>query len=452
MQIYSLIRLKKELTLDFSTIKQFTQVKYRFLLILSILVLSLSAQNDLYYNKPSLRYDDYIYQKGIKTVRFHPTGDNLGLPIIKLHSGDVLSLSFDDLAEDYANFSYTVIHCNADWQPSGLMKAEYLSNLQDFYIVDFEYSQNALIPYTNYKLTIPNPNLQFSKSGNYILMVYRDDDKSQLVLTRRFMVYETLVSAGGRINRATQVADMITKQEVDFIINHAGYTIQNPFQDLHVTVMQNQRWDNALTTLKPQFVQNGKLTYQYDGVNTFLGLNEHRFFDTKNLQVLSQNVRRINMDSVYKAYLAIDQPRIISKYAVNFDINGQYVVRRLDAIDSDLEADYVYVNFMLEYPQPLTQGDLFIFGKFSDWKLLPEYRLTYNYSRKAYLGSFVLKQGYYNYLYAVQNENGSADIETIEGSHWETENTYQILIYNREVGSRFDRLIGYSELSSEDLY
>lgn len=427
-----------------------------FLIIFFFLTSHLiSAQDEsTYYQQNELRYEDHIYQAGIKTVKFHPIGDNLAMPIIKLYSGEQLILSFDDLYEDYANYSYTIIHCNADWQPSGLLRNDYLSNFQDYYFdnSNYNYSINALIPYTNYSLLIPNENMQFTKSGNYILQVYRDDDKSKLVLTRRFMIYEDVVSAGGQVKRATQVEYNRTRQEIDFTINHSGYQIRDPFTDLKVILMQDQRWDNPLTDLKPQFVQNSQLLYQYDDINTFNGINEFRFFDIKNLQSLTQNVRKIDRDSVYTVFLAVDQPRAISRYAVYFDINGQFVIRRLNAENSDQEGDYAYVDYILEYPAPLEEGDVYIFGKFSDWKLLPEYKLQYDYVRSAYRGRFLMKQGYYNYMYAVQKDNGEVDLETIEGSHWETENTYQLLIYNREVGSRYDRLVGFSELSSEDLY
>ncbi len=423
--------------------------KFIFLLLISSTLL---GQGNNYYEEGRMRYEDFVYQAGIKTVKFHPVGEDLRMPVIKLRSGERLLLSFDDLYEDYVDYNYTVIHCNADWTPSNILQSQYLSNFQDYYLNDYEYSLNALIPYTNYQLTIPNSNLNFTKSGNYILKVYRDDNPDKLVLTRRFMVYEDRVSVGGRVKRATRVEDMDTRQEVDFTINHTNYTIQNPFVDLHVSLMQNQRWDNPITTLKPQFVQNGQLVYQYDDINTFNGINEFRFFDIKNLQVLTQNVRKIDRDSVYTAYLATDQQRTISRYTVYFDINGHYVVRRLDATNSDTEADYAYVDFILEYPAPLQDGDIYVFGKLTDWKALPEYRMEYDYVRNAYRGRFLIKQGYYNYMYALQKNNGSLELEALEGSHWETENTYQILVYNREVGIRYDRLIGFGELSSEDLY
>ena len=242
-------------------------------------------------------------------------------------------------------------------------------------------------------------------------------------------------------------------QEIDFFISHPNYQFQDPFTDLKVTLMQNQRWDNTITDLKPQFMQNNRLLYEYDEENTFPGNNEYRFFDLKNMQALSQNVRRISRDSVFTAFLKVDEPRAISRYSVTPDVNGQFVIRRLDANDSETEADYIYVDFLLAYDQPIRESDVYVFGKLTDWKLLPTFKMKYNYDRKAYQAKVLLKQGYYNFSYAILNdEEMSADLATIEGSHWETENSYQILVYNRQVGERYDRLIGFGELSSEDLY
>lgn len=409
---------------------------------------------DNYYQKGGLKYEDHIYKPGIRTVRFHPIGNNLGMPILKLRSGEQLILSFDDLYDDFMNLSYSVVHCNSDWTPSNLMTQEYLTEVfQDFYFQDYQYSVNALIQYTNYQLTLPNNDVNFTKSGNYLLLVYANDDKNDLVLTRRFMIYEDAVSVSGEVKRATQVDLQKTHQEVDFIINHTGYNIQNPFRDLTVHILQNQRWDNAITTLKPQFVQNQQLVYQHDRENTFPGLNEFRFFDTKNLFSLTQNVRKIDRDSVFTVYLAEDEPRPITRYSVYFDVNGHYVVRRLDTDFPDYEADYAYVDFILNEPTPLETGDVYLFGKFTDWKLLPEYKLKYDYVRNAYRLKVLMKQGYYNYMFAIlEDGKREVDVTKFEGSHWETENTYQIFIYNKEIGQRYERLIGFGELSSEDLF
>ena len=426
---------------------------FLLLLVLNSSILSAQYAIDTYYQNRDLVFEDHVYQAGIKTVKLHPLGNPLGPPIIALNSGQRLILSFDDLYEDFVNYSYTVYHCDADWKQSGLMNTDYLGNFSEDYIQDFEYSLNALIPYTHYSLTLPNQQMQLKKSGNYLLVVFRNDDVNDVVLSRRFMVYEELVNVGATIRRATNVDKMNTHQEIDFTISHPNYVIQNPFRDLKVHLMQNLRWDNAITTLKPRFLQNSQLVYQYDDENTFHGLNEFRFFDIKNLQTLTQNVRNITRDSLFTVYLKLDESRAISEYAVWFDINGRFQVRRLDAGNSETEADYAVVDFILEAPAPYAQGDVYIFGQLSDWKLRPEFKMKYDETRKAYRAQALLKQGYYNYYYAMYNSSEQKVIpDAIEGSHWEAENIYQILIYNREIGSRYDRLIGFDSFSSEELY
>lgn len=408
---------------------------------------------DEYYQQKEILYEDHVYKAGIRTVKLHPRGNEMGMPLIALRGGEQLELSFDDLYADYMNLSYTIIHCNADWTPSGILQQEYIANLQDGYIQNYEYSLNALFAYTHYSLMIPNGNMRLLKSGNYILKVFANDDPDDLVLTKRFMVYEELVNVGGEVKRPTVVEYLKTGQEINFTVSHGQYEIPNPFTDLKVHLMQNQRWDNAITTLKPQFLQNNQLIYNYNRETTMPGGNEFRFFDLKNMRTLTINMRRVDIDSVYTVYLKDDAPRDISQYAVIPDINGQYVVRRLDASNSETEADYVYVDFILNRPSPLKSSDVYIFGKLSDWKLLPEYKMIYDPARRAYRAKVLLKQGYYNFMYAVyDNKKAEADVTEIEGSHWETENTYQILVYHREIGQRYDRLVGFGELSSADLY
>lgn len=414
--------------------------------------LEMMAQQDEYYLGGPLRYDDHVYQAGIRTVRLVPFGNDLAMPVIALNSGAQLQLSFDDLFEEFTDLSYAIYHCNADWSPSDLMRNDYLTNFGDDYIQDFEYSINAFIPYTHYRLNIPNQNVGLKISGNYVVVVYRDGNPENLVLSRRFMVYEEIVNVGGRVKRPTRVEKIDTHQELDFTISHGSYPIPNPFTDLKVTLLQNQRWDVAITDLKPQFLQNGQLIYQYDNENTFQANNEWRNFDIKNLLSLSLNVRQIRQDTFFKVYLRKEPSRAVERYSTNFDINGQTRIRRLDASNSDSEADYALVDFYLDYPNEIG-SDVYVYGEFTDWKMLPEFQLQWNAQRRAYLGQALLKQGYYNYGFALdQAGKKHADLSYLEGSHWQAENDYQILVYNREIGSRYDRLIGFATFNSDDLF
>lgn len=419
------------------------------LLMLSGLPGAAQADDTIVQN---LRYENAIYRENISTVLFYPHADPLAFPAIPLRGGSV-ELHFDDLDADHKNFSYTLIHCNADWTPSSLTKNEYIEGYQEFFLNNYEFSFNTFYPYTHYRLSIPNRDMAVTKSGNYLLVIAENNDWEHPVITRRLMVYEDFVQAGIEVLRPTVLDYRDTHHEVDLILNHTGYEIPNPFQDLRVVLLQNQRWDNAITNLKPQFVRDYQLLYNYERGNLFPGGNEFRFFDLKTVQALGQNVRKIERDSLFTAYLAEESSRVIQRYSTIPDINGQRVIRRLNSDVPDAEADYVWVDFYINYPWPLDNGNLYIFGALSDWSADPRFKMHYRYDLKGYTARILLKQGYYNYAYAVQEKpGGPLDVEPMEANHWETENDYQLLIYHREIGIRYDRLVGFSQASSDQLY
>lgn len=403
--------------------------------------LAIFAQDDFVQSK-ELVYEDKIYNDFIKTVTLRPLSDPLGMPIIKLNTADKLNIGFDDLTGESRTYNYKVIHCNANWTNSDLMPAEYINGYFDYFTNNFEYSTNTYVAYTHYKITLPNENMSFIKSGNYLLIVYEEDYRKPL-FTRRFVVYEDVVSAGGQVKRATSVDQMMTDQEVDFFINSIGYNIPNPFTDLKVTLIQNFRWDNAIYNLKPRFLNSETLDYNYDAENTFPGGAEFRFFDLKNLQVATQEVQYTRLEDLYTVTLKPDLPRRIKNYSYNDDINGQYVVRKLGSDQSDVEADYAYVDFFLPVDDPYSGGNLYVVGLFNFYKPTLEHQMKYNPSLKAYTAQILIKQGYYDYAYGFKSDMEVAfSLEEVEGNHWETRNDYTLIIYHRELGARYDRVIG----------
>jgi len=61
----------------------------------------------------------------------------------------------------------------------------------------------------------------------------------------------------------------------------------------------------------------------------------------------------------------------------------------------------------------------------------------------------LLKQGLYDYEYAWFN-NDTKKLETLpfEGAFFQTENSYQIFVYYRRPGARWETLVGYANLSN----
>ena len=268
----------------------------------------------------NIDFKDKIYRDHIKTVQLFPSNDILAFPAILLQSRQTLELHFDDLKAQSTTYNYTIVHCNEDWTPSDLMKSQYLEGYQDYFITEFAYSFNTYVPYTHYSLRIPNAQIQPILSGNYLLVVYKDK-VDEPILTKRFVIYEEIANFSGRIRRPSKVETMDTHQELDFNLNHSGYEIPNAFTDLHVSLLQNQSWASSIDNLKPRFIQNYLLNYDFDLENQFPGGNEWRVFDTKDDRNLSMNIRKIELDTNLTYYLETDQSRAINRYTTWDDIN-----------------------------------------------------------------------------------------------------------------------------------
>lgn len=404
-----------------------------------------------YYGSNTIRYEDYIYRPEIKTVRFYDENFELSQPIINLLSQEKLKLSFDDLDADLKNYSFTVIHCNANWEPSDLMPAEYIDGFQESVISDYRYSFNTLEKYTHYNAYFPNTNMKATKSGNYILKVFVDGNPDNIVLTKRFFVYENKIMIQSRVSAASIIADRNFKQEVDFTINHTGYQITNPYTDLHVVIAQNNRWDNSKTSLRPLFVKDMELVYDYDEDNVFTGGNEFRNFDMKSIRYHSERIGTVKYDSSSgtHVYLLPDEKRTFKRYTTVSDLNGNYVVKIQEGNNSEVEADYCFVHFFLPYDDVLTDGNLYVFGAYNSWKCNRENLMIYNEKRFGYEATLFLKQGYYNYEYAfLKDDAPAADNTLIEGMHSETENDYTIYVYHRQQRTFYDQLIGVKRFNS----
>lgn len=438
-----------------------------------------------------------IHVENITTVKMNVNGLPLSLPIIELNSRDQLLLTFDDLDGGDLDYVYKVIHCNHDWQPSELSDLEYVDGFTEAEIRDLNFSFRTLSDYSNYTLTLPNSDMKFSKSGNYILQVYEDDSDKTLVITRRFMVTETEMRVAPDMAIPMGAGLSRSLQEIDFRVSPIGFEVRNPLVEVKATILQNGRWDNAIIGVPPIYTQQEELVFDYLNKITFQSGKEWRFLDLRSF--LYPNDRKMinveEFDDGYAVTLSPDRKRANSAYLSFNDINGSFVVENLEElargrgtvpqIDTStttwrslpddqkrqeigfveqsyqnrltrerekqrLVSDYAIVHFALESPGEIYDNDVYIYGELTDWDIREENKMTYNEKERVYEGKALLKQGYYNYLYAVVPQKGERkiDLEEIEGSWFEAENQYTILVYYRPFGSRYDKLVAVQSFSS----
>lgn len=421
-------------------------MKHLVIILLSIaFAFSAKAQANRYY------YENAIYRDDIKSVKLFREGFELSSPVMELNEDIRLVLKFDDLSNQIKNYYYTIIHCDHNWNESFLPQNDYLEGFTENPLNDYVRSINTTFPYINYQLGIPNEDMRFKISGNYILLVYENMDKENLVLARRFYVTENAVDIAGNVRRPTSDSNRGQNQEVNFVINHPNLKIDNPFEDVKVVIMQNWRWDNAIRNLKPLFVKNNQLDYSNMREAIFKAGNEFRYFDIRSRRVNGEGVRDISFHRPYfHVTLRTDEVRSNKPYFFYKEMDGRYAVESRERVqDYDTECDYVFVHFNLKLNAPLLGGTVNVFGELSNWNANKSNEMTWNFEKSCYELSLLLKQGYYNYMYVYVPEGALiADHVNLEGSFWETRNEYQIFVYYKEFSGRYDRLIAFNQLYS----
>ncbi len=384
----------------------------------------------------------------IKSITFRSTNSSLGeLPIIKL--GETFYLEFDALVSDEPDFYYKIKHYDYNWVESVLVKPEFLLGVDDFRIQDYTNSFNTFQMYSHYKLSIPNQQTkQLKVSGNYMISIYNTD--GDLVFSRKFMIYEDLTTPRITIKRSRDIKHIETTQTVDMEIT-TNPQINNPLQTVKTLIIQNRNLKTALPNLKPQYTVGNKLIYRYVKETAFPGGNEYLFFETKDVRAATNRVQFINLKDIYHSHLFTDISRKQLPYTYNPDVNGQFKIVAIDRDDVSTEADYVQVHFSLNYPELKNGEHIYIYGNFNNYALDPSTKMIFNTTKNLYETNFKLKQGFYNYKYVVVDKNGILNEGAISGNFWQTENNYKVLVYYRNLGARYDRIIGFNEVSSVNI-
>ncbi|WP_419800727.1 DUF5103 domain-containing protein [Mucilaginibacter sp.] len=413
-------------------------MKYLFLLILLLSTQIIAAQNS---------YQNVVYQPNIKTVQLYNAQQESSFPIIGLHTNDVLLLGFDDLNAGTKNYYYTIIHCDADWKPSSLSPSEYLQSFTEDRIMDYRYSFNTKQKYTHYQLTLPNYNIVPKLSGNYLLKVYPEGKPAEPIFTQQFYVVDQRAGLVAGIVPSNQVIDRTTNQKINFSVDVSALPVQNPYAEIRTLIMQNGRPDVSSMNTNPQFVQGGLLQFNDFQTNDFAGGNEFRRFDLRTLLSGGEHIAKIYRDTVNTVMLMNDRVLNQPNYTFQYDNNGKFFILNYDGRNPQTDADYAHVYFNLNYTPQNPNDAVFITGKFTNYLLNESGKMNYDAARGNFYKDLYLKQGVYDYHYVLKTKNGTDQI-AIDGSHFETENDYQFLVYFKRTGSRYEELVGYHLLNS----
>ncbi|RZL48054.1 MAG: DUF5103 domain-containing protein [Pedobacter sp.] len=410
--------------------------------------LTLLISNYSFAQNPVVVYDNKIYQPNIKTVECYNSKKEQSFPIIALKSDEKITFAFDDLKGGNKNYSYTLEHCTWDWKPSRINKLDYLEGLSEDIIFKYKFSVNTLQKFTHYQLDFPNDQIKPKLAGNYLLKVYEGNDPTKIIITQRFYITNNVVNVGVEVVPSSQVEFRNSKQKVNFTIFHP-MPIQNPSVDVKAVVMQNNNPLTAILNTKATFIKPGSLVYNDIELNEFWAGNEYRKFDIRSFRYKAEHVQDFYRDTTISVILSTDQPWGTARYSNQFDENGNFFIRNQDGRETTIESDYADVLFTLNAPLPAAKGNAYVVGRFNNYILNEDSKMNFEPSRRRFYQNIKLKQGLYDYKYIWIDENGKYNDTIFEGSFFETENTYQVLVYYKRPGGRWDELVGFSNVTTK---
>lgn len=401
--------------------------------------------------RKKILFGDYEYENIIGNVKIVPTVDGepdfLENPIIPLSSDQMLFLDFDLLTDQFENLSLKIYHCNKDWKKSLLRDMEFLNQINNYRITEFDYSQTTTQPYIRYRTYLPKPKI----SGNYIVVVYRRANPDDILFTRKFMMVDDITSINQTVRMSTTIAKRDVNHQLEFTVNYGNILVNSPIKDISVSILQNHNWQSAIHAILPTSMKPNENYLEFrhlDQTTNFNAWNEFRFFDLRTLNVNGRNVGKItSSNGQLNASLGADKSRDAITYTQNFqDINGNYLIQNSDIGESILNADYANIQFFLKEDE--VNGKVYVTGRFNNWKKSDSNQMVYDSNRKGYGATIRLKQGYYDYQYYV--ESSTAPSYLFEGSHYLTEDDYEIFVYYRKPGNVNDEIIGYKKFKSRE--
>ena len=410
-------------------------MRLKLLLLVMIVNITVLAQRNM------------SFSERIRTVESVVNGDRQKPAVISLNGNDVVTVSFDDMTHDYVRYVYKLEHCDKEWNVSdGLFESDYMTGTNlDKPIEDYVQSMNTSNLYTHYKINFPNQNVELLLSGNYKVSIYDEEDLDNPVACACFSVADKKIGIAATVSTNTDIDYNKAHQQIELALNLNKVELRDPAREVYVRILQNKRYDNAVSNPAPTFVSDREMKWQHCKELIFPAGNEFRKFEILDVHQPTLGVEKIRWFApFYHAFLYPGKP--FENYIYNKEVNGSYVIRNRNDVDCDTESEYVIVHFALEADKKNNNGEYYVCGQWNSYVFSPENKMKYDSQNGVYDASILLKQGYYNYsyLFVPKGEKKGLTSES-EGDFFQTENEYTVYVYAHLQGERYDRLLGYRD-------
>jgi len=380
--------------------------------------------------------------KGLEVI----TNDDMeALPILRLGSGDRMKIGFDELSHNYHRYTYRLEPCNPDWTATeGLFESDWLVGFNDLPIEDYVNSLNTTTLYTHYEMEFPNSECRLKMSGNYRLHIV-DEDGTEAV-TVELRVVEPLMNVGLSVSSNTELGLNTRYQQVSMTVVYNGLQVTRPDEQIQTFVMQNGREDNMKANVRPNQTTPTSLRWEYNRALVFDGGNEYHKFEVLDPRHPTMGIASTRWDDdtrTWHAWSMTCEPR--KNYLYDEDANGAFLLRNSDNFEAERTSEYVYIHFRLQPARHYEYAQVVVSGRWATEEP-SQYVMTYDEASQSYDACILQKLGYYNYQILLRDLDGTTHALPEEGSFFETENTYQALVYYKGTGERAWRLVGFQEV------
>ena len=369
---------------------------------------------------------------GINTIQLY-RGQVGNAPVITLHSNQQLTLKFDELGFETRMLRVRFTHHNADWTRSSLLPNFYLRGFQEDYITKTEPSHIQRPAYTHYTYRFPNNNVEFLASGNYMVEVY-DYERDEILFSLPFFVHENEGHVETNIEEFFGPARPFLSHQIFSTYTHPDY-VTMPGVDLETHFVQNHFWGRARTSDITDISARDHTRMHITRDNAYVGRFEFRRLDLRRFRQQGINILEVREET-------IPPQLILRRDVVNLDVNPGISQSHLfgNPVDT-LSARYADVYFELELPNPeLTELPVYIIGPFNNWSINENNRMVYNQETDSYTGNALIKEGFYNYKYAVV-EDGTVNDIRLDASFTDTRQIYHTFVYFYDPQQQADRLL-----------
>jgi len=384
----------------------------------------------------------------IKSLHTYPNNNLTKIPVIRMGTSDKLTVEFDVEAEHEPSFNIKFKFCDANWNPYENLLLEGIGEnvLYNVYLERLPHTTQGAEYHVKEKF--PKQNIKFNVSGKWIYFITDTFDEDIVYDWGKFYVVENIVNIKSQFNKWRREGRISNNNARDRTINlKAGFELPDsliPFRVNYVEIIKNMELDNPINIEKDAFAKNK--SYEWDGANNFeFGIrdlepgNEYR-------QVNLRDKNKFQFPNTRAQFDGIEYSRFYK--LGNKDLNGGFKL-----LDKNNEySDYLVAEFQFK-PHDDVYDDIYIVGSFTNWEVLPWYKL--DAKEDFYSINLELKRGIYDYQYvtgksvsdAYEDRVENIDWRIFEGNYWDTENVYSIFLYYKspEKGE-YDKIIGFKQI------